>query len=45
MGSVYKKKRRSCAMCKPHKMKWAPKAKPQERMLARLWKEEYGKCD
>lgn len=25
MGKVYKDKKHSCAMCKPHKRKWAPK--------------------
>ena len=31
MGKIYKKKLRSCSLCKPHKMKWADKKKPQER--------------
>lgn len=30
MGKVYKRKRRSCAMCKPHKMGWSPKRTNKE---------------
>jgi hypothetical protein len=30
MRKRLKKKARSCAMCKPHKMKWANRWKPQE---------------
>ena len=33
MGAVYKKKRRSCPMCKPHKMGWEPKQKRKYRQL------------
>jgi hypothetical protein len=40
MGAVYKKKRRSCPLCKPHKMGLAPKNKPQERQAQRLAKKE-----
>ena len=31
MGKIYKKKLRSCKLCKPHKMHLADKKKPQER--------------
>ena len=31
MGAIYKRKRHSCAMCKPHKMGWADKKKIKER--------------
>jgi len=31
MGKIYKKKARSCPLCKPHKMHWTDKKKPQER--------------
>jgi hypothetical protein len=37
MGKIYKRKRRSCKMCKPHKMGWAPKEtkrQMQEREIA-----------
>lgn len=40
MGSIYKRKRRSCAMCKPHKMGWEPKRKLRERELLRVQVEE-----
>jgi len=33
MGKVYKRKRRSCALCKPHKTGWAPRLKEKERAL------------
>jgi len=29
----FKSKRRSCALCKPHKRGWAPRWKPRERSL------------
>jgi hypothetical protein len=32
---VYKKKRHSCALCKPHKMGREPRAKEWERLLAK----------
>lgn len=35
MGAQYKTKRRSCPMCKPQKMGWAPKHTSKERMLRR----------
>lgn len=31
MGKIYKRKNRSCAMCKPHKMHGADKKKPKDR--------------
>jgi len=36
VGKVYKRKRRSCAMCKPHKMGWSQKRtdKQEERRKA-----------
>jgi hypothetical protein len=40
MGSVYKRKRRSCKMCKPHKMGWAPKKKLKEIQLIKEFKKE-----
>ncbi len=33
MGEKYKEKKRSCSMCKPWKMGWSDKKKPQERDL------------
>jgi len=39
MRKRLKKKRRSCAMCKPHKMQWENRWKPKDR--ARL--EEFEK--
>ena len=30
MRKVYKRKRRSCALCKPHKMGWAKRWKAKE---------------
>jgi len=33
MGTIYKKKKRSCSMCKPHKMHWADKKTNKERAL------------
>jgi hypothetical protein len=35
MGKVYKDKRRSCAMCKPHKRGWEPKKKAKVRAAER----------
>lgn len=40
MGKVYKRKRRSCAMCKPHKVGWEPKRKDKERELCREHEQE-----
>jgi len=34
----YKNKKRSCAMCKPHKRKWEKRWKPKE--LAKLEQDE-----
>lgn len=31
MGKIYKRKRRSCHTCKPHKMGWADKKKYKDR--------------
>jgi len=31
MGKIYKRKRRSCALCKPHKTGGADKLKPHQR--------------
>ncbi len=36
----YKKKKRSCALCKPHKMKWADKCNCKERDLRNKLEEE-----
>jgi hypothetical protein len=33
MRKVYKLKRHSCALCKPHKMGWAPRFKEKDRFL------------
>lgn len=30
MRKAYKQKRRSCALCKPHKASWAKRWKPKE---------------
>jgi hypothetical protein len=35
MGSVYKRKRHSCKMCKPHKIGWMPKLSSKQRDLQR----------
>ncbi len=40
MGKVYKRKRRSCAMCKPHKMGWDPKQSSKQRELDKVHREE-----
>lgn len=39
MGKVYKRKRRSCCLCKPHKMGWEPKVKLRQRELQRVHEE------
>ena len=36
MGKVYKRKRHTCALCKPHKMGWAPRLKEKQRALLKL---------
>lgn len=43
MGAVYKKKRHSCAICKPHKMRGEPKRTPRERQKLKLAKQEIRK--
>jgi len=35
MGSVYKRKRHSCGLCKPHKVGWAPKLAHKATQLKR----------
>ena len=36
MGKVYKRKRHSFALCKPHKMGWAPKLKEKQMFLRKV---------
>ena len=36
----FKKKRHSCAMCKPHKMGWEPRLMSKQRVLAKLHRAE-----
>ena len=36
MGGVYRRKRRSCALCKPHKVGWAPGLKDKQRGLLKV---------
>jgi hypothetical protein len=36
----FKVKRHSCALCKPHKMAWAPRFKQKERVLAKAHRVE-----
>jgi hypothetical protein len=36
----FKLKRRSCALCKPHKMGWEPRLKSKQRILAKLHRAE-----
>lgn len=40
MGKIYKRKRRSCPLCKPHKTGGADKLTPRERQEANLAEEE-----
>jgi hypothetical protein len=40
MGAVYKRKRRSCAMCKPHKVGWSPKRSDRGRQDDKADREE-----
>lgn len=40
MGAVYKRKRRSCPMCKPHKMGWEPKATDKQRQQDKVDRED-----
>ena len=40
MGKVYKTKRHSCPMCKPHKMGGAPKHTDRQRMETALAEQE-----
>ncbi|MBI2062012.1 MAG: hypothetical protein HYT87_20005 [Nitrospirae bacterium] len=40
MGAVYKRKRRSCGLCKPHKKGLAPKKTPQLRAEEEAMKKE-----
>lgn len=41
MRKALKLKQRSCAMCKPFKMRGANRWKPRERMLLREFEREY----
>jgi hypothetical protein len=36
----FKVKRHSCALCKPHKVGWAPRFKEKELMLAKVHRAE-----
>lgn len=40
MGNVYKRKKRSCALCKPHKMGGADKMTNRQRFLKNQSQEE-----
>lgn len=40
MGKVYKRKRRSCGLCKPHKTGWAPRFKDRQRGLQKVHESE-----
>lgn len=40
MGAIYKRKRRSCGLCKPHKRGWAPKHKDREQQARKRWRIE-----
>lgn len=40
MGKIYKHKRRSCAMCKPHKMGWECKRKHKDEVERKDAEEE-----
>ena len=40
MGRVYRRKRRSCALCKPHKVGWAPRLKDRQRGLLKVHESE-----
>ena len=42
MGKQYKRKRRSCALCKPHKMGWDKKRTPQQAALLKTHEKEMG---
>ena len=45
MRKVYKKKRRSCALCKPHKMGWEKRWKPKEAARVRAMEGELKWCE
>jgi len=36
MRKAYKRKRRSCALCKPHKVGWSKRWKPKEAERRRI---------
>ena len=36
MGRIYKRKRRSCGLCKPHKTGWAPRLKEKQATLRKV---------
>jgi hypothetical protein len=40
VGKVYKRKRHSCGLCKPHKVGWAPRLKKKQRALFELHETE-----
>ena len=40
MRKQYKKKLKSCALCKPHKMGWANRWKPKEQFLQKQAEKE-----
>ena len=42
MRKRYKLKKRSCAMCKPHKMKWEDKRTLQQKKKDEADKKDYG---
>ena len=44
MGAVYKSKRRSCGLCKPHKRGWAKARKPRELARAKVAQAEIRKA-
>lgn len=40
MRKAYKVKRRSCAMCKPHKMGWEDRWKPKDKEIIKRSEKE-----
>ncbi len=45
MGKVYKRKRRSCGLCKPQKTGWAPRLKERQRALLKAHEAEIRQLD
>jgi hypothetical protein len=43
MRKQYKKKLRSCPLCKPHKMKWTNRWKAKEQSLSKVHQKEMHK--